>query len=98
MADSDIRYSISENFAEDLEDWYYETDPRDRITDGGYLRIGTVSEPLKSIGVRDGNVYWRKSKIGTIMQDHPEIDLETAKNGAANSGKSGRYFEVQNTG
>ena len=80
MADSDIRYSISENFAEDLEDWYYETDPRDRITDGGYLRIGTVSEPLKSIGVRDGNVYWRKSKIGTIMQDHPEIDLETAKN------------------
>lgn len=79
-SDSDIRYSISEDFAEELEEWYYETDPRDRITDGGYLRIGTVSEPLKSIGVRDGNVYWRKSKIGTIMQDHPEIDLETAKN------------------
>lgn len=80
MDHDDIRYSISEDFADELEEWYYETDPRDRITDGGYLRIGTVSEPLKSIGVRDGNVYWRKSKIGTIMQDHPEIDLETAKN------------------
>ena len=79
-SDSDIRYSISEDFADELEEWYYETDPRDRAISPGYFRIGTVSEPLKSIGVRDGNVYWRKSKIGTIMQDHPEIDLETAKN------------------
>lgn len=43
------------------------------------MEEGTTSEALKSIGVRDGNIYWRKQKIGYIMMEHPEMDVETLK-------------------
>ena len=51
--------------------------PNERITDGGYFKVGTTSEALKSIGIKDESIYWRKQKIGYIMNEHPEVDRGT---------------------
>ena len=59
--------------------WLNETDEIDRAISPGYFNVGTTSDALKSIGVRDGNVYWRKYKVGSILQEHPEIGTETIK-------------------
>jgi len=47
--------------------------------DGGQFEIGKTSEALKNIGMRDAKIYWRKSKIQYIMEDHPAITPEIIK-------------------
>lgn len=71
--------SLREEFAEDVQRWYDETKPEQRAVAPGHFLIGRTSEALKSIGARTDNIYWRKYKIGTILEDHPAIDLETIK-------------------
>ena len=54
--------------------------PEDMLsTSHGYFRVGTTSEALKSIGARTDNIYMRKSKIGTIFEDHPEVTVDVIK-------------------
>ena len=74
-----VRYSLRKEFTAELEEWLKNTDPYKRQFDGGYFLVGKTSEPLKRIGVRDANIYWRKLKIQTIMDDHPAIDENTIK-------------------
>ena len=50
--------------------------PRGRMTSGGWFEIGTTSKALRSIGVREGDVYWRRSKLGYILEEHPEMTPE----------------------
>ena len=46
------------------------------MTSGGWFEVGKTSDTLRSIGVRDGAIYWRKSKLGYIMDEHPEMTPE----------------------
>ncbi len=71
MDDDDIRYSISEDFAEEIDAW----DGRSRET----FQVGTVSDVLKSIGVRDGRIVWHSGKIAQILRKHSAMDRNTIK-------------------
>ena len=73
------RYSIDEEFADKLQKWYDDTKPEQRATSPGYLKLGSISDVLRSIGVRPDNIYMRKYKIGTILESHPEIDVDVIK-------------------
>ena len=73
------RFSLNEDFPEQFDRWIEETDESERLTDGDYFNIGTISEPLKMVGVRKGSIYWRKQKIGYIMDEHPEIEPNIIK-------------------
>ena len=79
FADGTTAYSINENFKKDVDDWLKNTSEDMRSTSHGYFRVGTTSEALQSIGARTDNIYMRKSKIGTILEEHPEIDAGIIK-------------------
>ena len=78
-ADSRERYSLNENFSREVDQWLKETTEESRMVSHGYFQVGTTSEALKSIGVQDGSIFWRKQKIGYIMLEHPEMDSKTIK-------------------
>lgn len=67
----DAQYSISENFADEIDAW----DGRSRET----FQVGTVSDVLKSIGVRDGRIVWHSGKITQILRKHSTMDRNTIK-------------------
>jgi len=73
------RYLLNTDFAKEVDQWLEETSPEDRLVSHGYFQVGTTSDALKSIGVRDGNIFWRKQKIGYIMTTHSEMDADTIK-------------------
>ena len=79
FADGTTAYSINENFKKDVDDWLKNTSEDMRSTSPGYFRVGTTSEALQSIGARTDNIYMRKSKIGTILEEHPEVDAGIIK-------------------
>lgn len=79
FADGATAYSINENFEKDVDDWLKNTPEDMRSTSHGYFRVGTTSEALQSIGARTDNIYMRKSKIGTILEEHPEVDAGIIK-------------------
>ena len=70
------RYLIYEGFPEELHRWLEKTSKDKRTTDGGWFVVGTVSKALQSIGVRPSEIYWRKYKIGVIMDSHLEMTEE----------------------
>lgn len=71
--ESGERYSLRQEFEDEFRRWYEETDADSRMTSGGWFEVGRTSDALRSIGVRDGAIYWRKSKLGYIMDEHPEM-------------------------
>lgn len=72
-------YSIDANFGKNVDDWLKNTPEGMLSTSHGYFRVGTTSEALKSIGARTDNIYMRKSKIGMIFEDHPEVTVDVIK-------------------
>ncbi len=72
-------YNIDEGFADAAQKWYDETKPEQRATSHGYFHIGTTSDALTSIGARADNIYMRKYKIGTILEDHPNMSIDVIK-------------------
>ena len=73
------RYSIDPDFVTELETWFNAKNPSQRVTDGDWFYVGTTSDALRSIGVRNGNIYWRRSKVGYIAEEHPEMTLDVLK-------------------
>lgn len=67
------RFSLNPEFERQFNDWIQNTKEYERKTSPGYFKVGTTSDALKAIGVRDGAIYWRKQKIGYIMDEHPEM-------------------------
>jgi hypothetical protein len=67
-----VKYQLREDFEEEFDAW-------DKKSRGGYFRVGTTSEALKSIGVKDSEISWDKSKILKIMNDHPEMTEDVIK-------------------
>ena len=72
-------YSIDANFGKNVDDWVKNTPEGMLSTSPGYFRVGTTSEALQSIGARTDNIYMRKSKIGMIFEDHPEVTVDVIK-------------------
>ena len=72
-------YSIDEGFADAVQTWYDETKPEQRMSSPGYFHVGTTSDALAGIGARTDNIYMRKYKIGTILDDHPEMSIDEIK-------------------
>ncbi len=71
----------AKEFGREVQKWYDTTTAQERLKSPGIFRVGTTSDPLKSIGVKDGKLIWGKSKMEKILQDHAGegIDLDVIK-------------------
>lgn len=78
--DGDARYSLNEDFTRQFDDWVNDRDEKGNLKTGGYFKVGTTSEALKSIGVNDYQIYWDQSKIAKILSKHPEMTADVIKN------------------
>ena len=63
------RYLIYPEFEKQFDRWV-EKGKRGDIT----LKVGTTSDALKSIDVKDQEIIWHTGKINKILNDHPNID------------------------
>lgn len=78
--DGEARYSLNEDFTRQFDDWVNDRDEKGNLKTGGYFKVGTTSEALKSIGVNDYQIYWDQSKIAKILSKHPEMTADVIKN------------------
>lgn len=75
----DIRNQLRKNYKDDIDNWYNSKTREERLKDGGRFLIGTTSEALKSINVKDFNIYFGKSKMQKILDKHPDMTLDLIK-------------------
>ena len=70
-----------EKFGSEVQAWYDSNTQEERIKSGGYFIVGTTSDSLKSIGVKDGKISWGQSKVEKILRDHAEegVDIDIIK-------------------
>ena len=73
------QYQLNPDFGNQFDQWYQDRDADGNLRTGGYLRVGTTSEALQSIGVDDYAIYWDKSKLDAIMKKHPEMTADVIK-------------------
>lgn len=66
------RYSVSPEFEAEYDAW-------DKVSAGGYFKLGSTSKALESIGINPSDIYWDKSKIIKIQKEHPEMTDEVIK-------------------
>lgn len=78
--DGEAKYSLNEDFTRQFDDWVNDRDEKGNLKTGGYFKVGTTSEALKSIGVNDYQIYWDQSKIAKILSKHPEMTADVIKN------------------
>lgn len=76
-ADSNTRFSLNTDFAREVDSWYVNKSEFNKK--GGQFNVGSTSEALKSIGVKDQNIVWDKSKVKKILNDHPEMTIDIIK-------------------
>lgn len=71
--DAQFRAGISDTdrFSSDIDSW----DGRSTKT----FVVGSTSEPLRSIGIKDRKIIWHSGKIAKILQKHSGMDLEIIK-------------------
>lgn len=72
----ETRYALNEKFSQQFDDWLEKK--TDNKGAGSFL-VGTTSDVLKSIGVADYEIYWRKAKIAKIMSEHPAMTADVIK-------------------
>ena len=65
-SDNDTKFSIAPEFESKYDNW-------DKKKSNFSFKIGTTSEALKSIGVKDSTIVWDASKIIKIKKDHPQM-------------------------
>ena len=73
------KYSVSESFAEELQEWFDTTTAEERKTSGKRFLVGTTTDVLKSIGVKDYSIYFGGSKINKILSGNSSMTLDTIK-------------------
>ena len=78
--DGEARYSLNKDFTRQFDAWVNDRDEKGNLKTGGYFKVGTTSEALKSIGVNDYQIYWDQSKIAKILSKHPEMTADVIKN------------------
>ena len=72
----ETRYALNEKFSQQFDDWLAKKTDNKGV--GSFL-VGTTSDALKSIGVSDYEIYWRKAKIAKIMNEHPAMTPDVIK-------------------
>ena len=70
---------LRENYKNEIDEWYKNTSSEERLRDGGKFLIGRTSDVLKSINVKDYNIYFGKSKIQKILNKHQDMNIEFIK-------------------
>ncbi len=64
--DTGRKYSINQNFEAAYDNWVGKYNRTGRMT----LKVGRTSEALKSIGVKDQDIFWDTSKINDTLKKH----------------------------
>lgn len=77
---NNIRYQLRENYKSDIDNWYNSTTKEQRVKDNGRFFIGTTSDVLKSINIKEMNFYFGKSKIQKILNKHKNMTIDLIKN------------------
>lgn len=72
--ENEARYSIDENYEQDIDDW----DSRGR-PDGEVFILGRTGDVLQGLGAREQDIYLRSEKVNYIMEKHPEMTLSEIK-------------------
>ena len=77
IQDTKVKKSLNVDFASEVDAWY--NDEEAFAKKGGFFMVGRTSEALKTIGVKEQDITWDKSKIKAILKDHPEMDINIIK-------------------
>lgn len=73
------KFSVRTAFANELQEWFDTTTHDERKVSGKRFLVGTTTDVLKSIGVRDYQIYFGGSKIDKILEKNSSMDLDTIK-------------------
>ena len=73
-ADPDIRYSLRENFPNEIDSW-----AEDGMPEGVRFTLGSTGPVLQGLGAIESDIYMEGDKIQKILQDHPEMTLAEIK-------------------
>lgn len=73
-ADPDIRYSLRENFPNEIDSW-----AEDSMPEGVRFTLGSTGPVLQGLGAIESDIYMEGDKIKKILQDHPEMTLAEIK-------------------
>ncbi|WP_143482863.1 hypothetical protein [Pseudoflavonifractor sp. An85] len=68
------RYSVNEEFQDDIEDWNRRGRPDDEV-----FIIGSTSDVLQGLGAIENDIYLRADKVNKILSKHREITLPEIK-------------------
>lgn len=69
----------AQDYKKEIDEWYNNTTKEQRLKSLGRFLIGRTSDVLKSINVKDYNIYFGKSKIQKILNKHQDMDIEFIK-------------------
>lgn len=75
--DSKIKRSLNVNYAREVDAWY--NDEEAFAKSGGFFKVGRTSEALKSIGIKEQDILFDKSKIKTILNSHKGMNIDLIK-------------------
>lgn len=67
-------YSINPEFDREIREWDEEGKNESKI-----FTLGTTSEALKSIGVRDRSIVMVSDKVRKILRDHPSMTIDMVR-------------------
>ena len=73
--DANEQNMLRENYKKEIDEWYNNTTKEQRLKSLGRFLIGRTSDVLKSINVKDYNIYFGKSKIQKILNKHQDMDI-----------------------
>ena len=79
VADGESEFSINNSYEADVDSWYKTNTAEERTRSGGFFEIGTTSDVLKKIGVKDSRFILGKSKVQKILNDHAGMNIDMIK-------------------
>lgn len=68
------RYSIDPTFAQEIDEWDADGRPNE-----GIFVLGSTGDVLQGLGAMEQDIYLRRDKVNTILQQHPEMTLDEIK-------------------
>ena len=71
--------SVRRSFGKDLQEWFDTTTHEERKVSGKRFLVGTTTDVLKSIGVKDYQIFFGGSKIDKILTNNTSMTLDTIK-------------------
>ena len=70
----DVKNSIREEFAKEIEEW-----AKDGMPKGETFILGTTGDVLQGLGAIESDIYMLGKKITNILNDHPEMTIDEIK-------------------